>query len=93
MIVSSGFGTSCTQNIQCQKVSEENYECHVTGDVYSNLGSTIQHIPVGKIDAQIISQRYTIAYTQRIHPPKKEISYIEPDPFVYPFVRIIKIQI
>lgn len=92
-ILSSGFSDTCTWNIACEKLDETRYVCHASGEAISNLGNSIHHIPVGKYKSDIlIGTGGTMTFScDQI--PEKRISYTEPDTFVYPFVRIIKIQV
>ncbi len=92
-ILSGGFSDTCTWNIQCEKLDETRYVCRASGEVISNLGNSIHHIPVGKYnsDALIGTSGNIVSSCGQIL--EKRISYIEPDTFVYPFVRITKIQV
>ena len=92
-VLSSGVSDTCTWNIACEKLDETRYVCRASGETISNLGNSIHHIPVGKYKSDILIGTGGTMSSSCDQIPEKRISYIEPDTYVYPFVRIIKIQV
>lgn len=59
----------------------------------SSGGNSIHHIPTAKYKGDVWIEMNGSSLSSYVQIPEKIKSYIEPDPFVYPFVRITKIQV
>lgn len=93
IILSSNFGDTCTSNIQCEVLIDGQYFCHSSNESISNQWGSIHHIPAGKSMDHSISYYWTSIIESSDSIREKRNTYIEPDPYIYPFVGIIKIQV
>ncbi len=95
LIVMSGrVGDSCTMNIECRDVGESRIVCRSSGEMIVPAGCTIRSV-AGLLAPSIgWSQRIDwVIWETYIEWTVVGLLYEEPDTFVYPFVRITKIQV
>lgn len=93
IILSTNFSETCNWNIQCESSPDGQYICHSTTESITSQWWSIRHVPTGKQCADLSiyirnNQFYSLEYINT-----KNITYIWPDRYIYPFVGIIKIQV
>lgn len=93
IVMAASAWDSCTTGVVCEQTSDMSYQCHSTSATMASLGGSIHQISVGKTAPMVLPYaRYR--EMDRVRQPRAiQISYIGPDTFVYPFVRITKIQV
>jgi hypothetical protein len=89
---SSSFDT-CSTNVTCEQTSDTSYQCHSTSIMMTGLGGQVHKISVGKTPPGVLPYARYREMDRVSCPRGMQSSYIGPDTFVYPFVRITKIQV
>lgn len=94
IVMSGRVGDSCTVNIECRDVGESRIVCRSTGETIVPAGCTVRSIAWLLVPSIWWSWWVNwISWDAYIESKAIGLLYEEPDTFVYPFVRIIKIQV
>ena len=93
MTVEQWFGSCINANYHCEKIDETTYSCEKNSEISANQSTSFRELTNWNHQ---ITERIGGFFHQNekiIIPEKLWEKYKNPDPFRYPFVSIIKIQV
>jgi hypothetical protein len=93
IVMTASIWDSCTTSVVCEQTSDTSYQCHSTSMMMTGLSGQVHQISVGKTAPGVLPYARYREMDRVSCPRGMQSSYIGPDTFVYPFVRITKIQV
>lgn len=93
ILPSSNYFDTCNWKIQCDELPNGQYICHVSNESLSAQWGIVQYVPVGNYGNGSVPTVWYCHIYSRGTIQEKTITYVWPDTYVYPFVRITKIQV
>ncbi|GAB0174549.1 MAG: hypothetical protein HHAS10_04280 [Candidatus Altimarinota bacterium] len=90
---SSGFITCSNFDIHCEKIDDSTIVCESNGNLGINHQTNLREIPFGTLGYTGYFIKNCLGSWSSGVPKSIGKNYKNPDPFIYPFVKIIKIQV